>query len=122
AKHDRAGGGARNDGQYTRSASDPGISGCSSRPSALPQPAATGAAVVSGTASAVGKPIENRSPVTARAATSRLTNRPSTVPAAHSTAAPRASSAGTACDTWMSSGFGNASNQAPVIAGTANQK
>src|SRR5690606_1397937 len=52
----RAAGVARNPRKYSHSASNPGISASSSRPSALPQPTATGAPVVSSTTAAVGKP------------------------------------------------------------------
>ncbi len=71
--------------------------------------------------SAAGRPNANRSVVSSTGSSLVATRRPRTVPAAHSTAAPKASNA---TATWlnpMSSGSGNASNQAPISAGTANQ-
>ena len=81
---------------------------------------AIGAPLRSSTRAAAGRPIANRSTVTSRLRSRTLTIRPSTVPMAHSTAAPTASSAATAAVGATDSGSGKATSQAPISAGTAN--
>ena len=69
---------------------------------------------------AAGRPNPNRRVVSSTGVTLVATSRPSTVPAAQSTAAPNASSATAAWSTPMSSGSGNVNSQAPISAGIAN--
>ncbi len=70
---------------------------------------------------AAGRPKANRRVVSSTAVNRVATSRPSTVPAAHSVAAPNASRATATSSTPMDSGSGKASSQAPISAGTANQ-
>ena len=70
----------------------------------------------------VTKPSAKRSAVRSVNRSSALAARPSTVPAAHSAAAPRASRAAWALDTVTPRGWGKARSQAPPSAGAANQR
>jgi hypothetical protein len=80
---------------------------------------ATDAPCRASTTAPAGRPIANRATVTSRLAMCPLTIRPSTVPTAHSTAAPTASSAATSARGATDSGSAKAISHAPASAGTA---